>query len=161
MYNASQNGNIVRFDVETGDMLNIKPAPAAGEPSYRFDWTAPMLLSQHDRSVIYLGGNRLFISRDRGDSWTRTKDLTKQIDRDTLLLMGVAGKDITLSKNDGASSFGELTTIAESPLDANVLWAGADDGNLQVSRDGGQTWSEVSANVPNLPSGTYVSRVVG
>ena len=161
VYNASQNGNIVRFDVETGDMLNIKPAPAAGEPSYRFDWTAPMLLSQHDRSVIYLGGNRLFISRDRGDSWTRTKDLTKQIDRDTLLLMGVAGKDITLSKNDGASSFGELTTIAESPLDANVLWAGADDGNLQVSRDGGQTWSEVSANVPNLPSGTYVSRVVG
>jgi photosystem II stability/assembly factor-like uncharacterized protein len=158
-YVLAQNGNLIRFDAETGDSRSIRPVPPEGEPRYRFDWVTPSLLSRHDPSVLYLGGNRLFISRDRGETWERTDDLTRQIDRDSLELMGIRGDQVTLSRNDGTSSYGEITTIAESPLDANILWVGTDDGNVQVTHDGGRSWSEVSANVPDLPSGTYVSRV--
>jgi hypothetical protein len=160
VYGNAQNGSIVRLDAVTGDLLNIRPSAPHGEPEYRFDWTAPILVSQHDPRTVYLGGNRLFITHDRGDSWTRTKDLSKQVDRDTLTLMGVRGSAIALSRNDGTSSYGEIVTIAESPSDPNVLWVGTDDGNLQVTRDGGETWNEVSANVPGVPTSTYVSRVV-
>jgi len=195
VYVGSQNGGFTRVDVATGDRLEIRPRPphereegAGGfgavrgsdpagmgsgfeggpdpEEEYRFDWVTPSLVSRHDPSTVYLGGNRLFISRDRGDSWTRTKDLTKEIDRDTLSLMGVPGSEPMLSKHDGTASFSEITTIAESPLDPDVLWVGTDDGNVQVSRDGGTTWTEVGRNVtgedgaaPELAATTYVSRV--
>ncbi len=159
VYSNSSDGGFTRVDAETGDILDIVPAPPKGEPDYRWDWDTPTLVSRHDPRVVYLGGNRLFISHDRGLSWERTVDLSRQINRDTLRLMGVRGSEPMLSKNDGESSFGEITTIAESPLDANVLWVGTDDGNVQVSRDGGRTWTEVSRNVRGVPSGTYVSRV--
>ncbi|HUH13957.1 MAG TPA: hypothetical protein VMK65_12660 [Longimicrobiales bacterium] len=157
-YVTAQNGNLHRLDAETGDRLPIAPIEPEGE-RYRFDWATPILLSPHDPSTLYLGGNRLFISRDRGLTWERTGDLTRAIDRDTLTLMGVRGADIRLSRNDGEATYGEITTIAESPLQAGVLWVGADDGSLQVSRDGGRTWAEVSGNLPGLPARTYVSRV--
>lgn len=160
VYTSGQNASVTRVDVETGDRLSIEPRPPAGDSTYRFDWTAPMLASRHTPGTFYLGGNRLFITRDRGQTWSRTKDLTRQIQRDTLRIMGVLGRDITLSKYDGESSYSELTSIAESPLDARVLWVGTDDGNIQVSRDGGLSWREVSAAVPQVPSGTFVSRVV-
>ncbi len=159
VYGAAQNGVLVRLDPLTGDHLDIRPQPAEGEPDYRFDWVTPVLVSVHDPRVIYLGGNRLFISRDRGISWERTVDLTRRIDRDAPSLMGVKGSEAMLSKNDGTSSFGEITTIAESPLDPNVLWVGTDDGNVQLSRDGGRSWTEVGRNVRGVRSGTYVSRV--
>ncbi|MGD2136346.1 MAG: hypothetical protein PVF27_09300, partial [Gemmatimonadales bacterium] len=160
VYGNSENGGYTRLDAETGDLLDIRPHPPEDEESYRWDWVSPSLVSRHDSRVVYVGGNRLFISRERGVSWERTEDLTRQIDRDTLELMGVRGADITLSRNDGTSSFGEITTIAESPLDASVLWVGTDDGNVQVSRDGGHTWTEVGRNIRGVRSGTYVSRVV-
>ncbi|HSG81997.1 MAG TPA: hypothetical protein VLC48_07100, partial [Gemmatimonadota bacterium] len=160
VYGNAQDGNLVRLDPETGDMLDIRPYPPEGEPDYRFDWVTPSLVSQHDPRTVYFGGNRLFISRDRGVSWQRTVDLTRGTDRDTLELMGVLGSEIALSRNDGASSYGEITTIAESPLDPAVLWVGSDDGNLQVSRDGGANWTEVSRNVRGVHDGTYVSRVI-
>jgi photosystem II stability/assembly factor-like uncharacterized protein len=159
VYGVAQNGTIIRLDGETGDALDIRPIPPEGEPDYRYDWVTPALLSRHDPSVVYLGGNRLFISRDRGVSWERTADLTRQINRDELELMRVRGSEPMLSRNDGTSYFGEITTIAESPLDPAVLWVGTDDGNVQVSTDGGNSWSEVSGNVPDVPDGTYVSRV--
>ncbi|MEP7346871.1 MAG: hypothetical protein ABI877_16480, partial [Gemmatimonadaceae bacterium] len=160
VYTAGQNGSVTRFDPETGDRLDIQPRPAPGDSAYRFDWTAPMLASRHTPGTFYLGGNRLFITRDRGATWTSTKDLSRQIQRDTLRIMGVLGKDIRLSKHDGESSFGELTTIAESPLDPKILWVGTDDGNVQLSRDGGRTWTELSANIPEVANGTLVSRIV-
>jgi len=158
-YGSSNDGNYFRYDIPTGDMLDITPRPPLGEERYRFDWTSPSLLSRHDPNTLYVAGNRLFISRDRGLSWERTEDLSKRTDRDTLSLMGVRGADITLSRNDGTGSYGETTTLDESPVDARVLWVGLDDGNLQVSRDGGHRWTEVSGHVPGLPPGTYVSRI--
>jgi len=159
VYGASNDGDYFRVNSTTGDMLDIRPSPPEGEPAYRFDWTSPSLISHHDPATVYVGGNRLFISHDRGVSWSRTEDLSKEIDRDTLPLMGVLGGDITISRNDGTGSFGEAVAIGESPLDPDILWVGMDDGNLQVSRDGGTTWSEVSGNVQGVPPGTYVSRV--
>jgi len=154
IYSIAQNGEVQRVDAETGDRLDVQPYPPAGEPDYRWDWVTPGIVSRHDPKVFYLGGNRLFISRDRGVTWERTKDLARQINRDTLRLMGVLGSERMLSKNDGEQSFSEITTIAESPLDAKILWVGTDDGNIQVSRDAGRTWSETS------PLKTYVTRVI-
>jgi len=159
-YGSSSGGNFFRYDAFTGDILDINPVPPVGE-DYRFDWVAPSRLSQHDPDVFYIAGNRFFTSRDRGETWERTGDLSRQIDREGLEIMGVAGRDITISKNDGTSGYGEATAIGESPLDPAILWVGFDDGNLQLSRDGGATWTEVSHNVPGVPDGTYVSRVIG
>ncbi len=160
IYINTQNGGWTRFDNVTGDMMSLRLSTPEGEESYRWDWVSPSLVSRHDPNVVYLGGNRLFISRDRGDSFTRTEDLTRRQDRDTLEIMGVRGADIELSRNDGTSSYGEIVTISESPLDPAVLWVGTDDGNVQVSTDGGRSWNEVSGGAPGLPDGTYVSRVL-
>ena len=160
VYSASTGQNIQRVDIETGDRLDIRPQPALGDSAYRWDWTGPVVASRHTKGVVYMGGNRLFISRDHGSTWTATKDLTRQVNRDTLRIMGVLGREQMLSKNDGESGFSELTTMAESPIDSAVLWVGADDGNVQVSRDRGATWTEVSRNVSGVPNGTYVSDVV-
>ncbi len=160
IYINAQNGSWTRFDNETGDMMSLRLSAPEGEEPYRWDWASPSLISRHDPNTVYLGGNRLFISRDRGDSFVRTEDLTRQRDRDALEIMGVRGADIALSRNDGTSSYGEIVTIAESPLDPAVLWVGTDDGNVQVSRDGGRSWNEVSGGAPGLPDGAYVSRVL-
>ena len=160
VYANSNGGGYYRMDPETGDMLDIRPRAPEGEPNYRWDWVSPSLVSQHDPAVVYLGGNRLFISRDRGGSWTRTEDLSRRQDRGELELMGVPGAEIGLSRNDGTSSYGEITVLAESPVDPQVLWVGMDDGNLKVSRDGGGTWAERSGNVRGVRDGTYVSRIV-
>ncbi|MDA1102526.1 MAG: glycosyl hydrolase [Gemmatimonadetes bacterium] len=157
-YGSSSGGNYFRHDTRTGDLHDITPRPPLGE-SYRFDWLSPMMLSRHDPSVLYVAGNRLFTSHDRGSSWASTQDLSRQVDRDQLEMMGVRGSDITLSRNDGATSFGEATTLDESPLDAAILWVGFDDGNIQVSRNGGRDWVEVSGNVTGIADGTYVSRL--
>jgi photosystem II stability/assembly factor-like uncharacterized protein len=160
-YGNSQNGNYVRFDALTGDMLDIRPTePVGAEEEYRWDWVSPSLVSRHDPSTVYVGGNRLFTSRDRGVSWEATEDLTRQMDREELEIMGVPGRDVTISKNDGTSSNSEITVIAESPLHATILWVGTDDGNVQVSRDGGLSWTEVARNVDGVADGTYVSRIV-
>ncbi len=156
---GSQNGGLQRVDPETGDNLTVEPFEPEDE-DYRFDWVTPSHVSRHDSSTVYLGGNRLFISHDTGNSWTRTEDLTKDIDRDDLTLMGVKGSEDMLSKHDGTASYGEITTIAESPLTPDVLWVGTDDGNVQVSRDGGDTWTEVGSNIDAVNDTTYVSRVI-
>jgi hypothetical protein len=130
------------------------------DADYRFDWVTPSHVSRHDSSTVYFGGNRLFISRDTGATWTRTEDLTKDVERDSLSLMGVPGTADMLSKHDGTASYGEITTIAESPLTPDVLWVGTDDGNVQVSRNGGNAWTEVGSNINAVHDTTYVSRVI-
>ena len=161
VYANSNGGGYYRMDPETGDMLDIRPRAPEGEEAYRWDWVSPSLVSVHDPSVVYLGGNRLFISGDHAESWTRTEDLTRREDRDEMRLMGVFGADVTISRNDGTSNYGEIIVIAESPLDAQVLWVGTDDGNVQVSRDKGRNWTEVSGNIEGVRNGTYVSRILG
>jgi photosystem II stability/assembly factor-like uncharacterized protein len=137
---------------------NILPAPPAGQP-FRFNWNTPLALSPHSSSTVYVGGDRLFTSRDRGQTWTMTADLTRNVDRTTLEIMGVAGDRPMASKHDGAGSYSHIVTVAESPLMPGLLWVGTNDGNVQVSRDAGATWTNVTANVKGVPDGTHVSRV--
>ncbi|MCW3095937.1 MAG: glycosyl hydrolase, repeat, partial [Chthonomonadaceae bacterium] len=108
---------------------------------------------------IFVAGNRLFISYDRGDSWRRTEDLSTNPDRTKLPIMGVVPGKETMAANDGQDSFGQIVTVTESPVKAGVLYVGTDDGNLQVSRDDGKTWKNVVGNV-GVPKGTYVTRVL-
>jgi photosystem II stability/assembly factor-like uncharacterized protein len=159
VYSSSSNGNLSLVDPLTGDVMPINPRPPAGEPPYRFDWDAPVLASRHTAGTVYLGGNRLFISKVYGASWTRTDDLTRQINRDTLVMMGVVNRDIRLSRNDG-DAISEISNVAESPLDPKVLWVGTDDGNVQVSTDGGKTWKETSGAIAGVKSGTFVGDIV-
>ena len=159
VYSSSSGGNLSRVDPLTGDTIGINPRPPAGEPPYRYDWDAPVLASRHTSGTVYLGANRLFISKDFGSTWTRTKDLTRSIDRDALPMMGVLNRDIRLSRNDG-DNISEITNIAESPLDPKILWVGTDDGNVQLTTDGGATWTELSAAITGVKSGTFVGRIV-
>ena len=150
------------MNLATGDRKALKPFPPDTTVSYRFDWKSPILVSPHDANRVYLGGNRLFISDDRGESWRATEDLTRQIHQDSLELMGARPDSTTLSKHDGASGYGEITAVAESPVEAGVLWIGADDGSVRVSRDGGTRWEDLTDRVTaaaGVPFPYYVSWV--
>src|SRR5207245_5128174 len=102
----------------------------------------------------------LFKSTDRGATWTSiSPDLTTATSRDQLPLMGVLGKDITLAKNDGMSSFGNITALAESPSRAGLIYVGTDDGNVQLTRDGGRAWTNLTSKISGVPKMIYVSRL--
>ncbi len=137
---------------------NIVPLPPENERP-RFYWNTPVLLSPHDPNTVYIGGDRLFISHDRGNTYTRTIGLTNTIGRNSRPIMGVEGDKPMASKHDGAAAYSNIVTIAESPVLPGVLWVGTNDGNLQVSRDGGTTWKSVAGSVPGVPRETHVSRV--
>jgi len=160
VYAVFQVGNIHRFDLKTGQSKPIRPEPEDEKETYRFNWNSPVLISPHEPRTIYFGGNKLFTSRDRGETWEASIDLTTQQDRDKLPVMGVLSDENTLSRNDGVTFYGDITTISESPLRKGLLYVGTDDGNLQVSQDGGKTWKNVIDKVPGVPKNTYVSRVI-
>ncbi len=160
VYGESQDGNLFRRNTRTGENKQIRPREEEGEKRYRFQWNSPILISAFDSKTIYYGGNFLFKSADRGDNWVKVSpDLTTNVDRNTLQIMGKVPDRNTRSRHDGVQQYPAITTVSESPLNKNVLWAGTDDGNLQVTRDG-QNWKNVVDKVPGLPKGTYVSRVV-
>jgi photosystem II stability/assembly factor-like uncharacterized protein len=132
----------------------LTPLPAGEVP--RFNWSPAIILSPHNPSVVYMGANRLFKSYNRGDTWVATKDLSNNIDRNKLQIMGVAGSEPMSSKNDGVGTWGTIVSIAESPVMPGVLWVGTDDGALQVSRDDGATWMNVADNAATFPTPYYV-----
>ena len=137
---------------------NVVPPPPQGT-NFRFYWSTPFLLSPHNPSTIYLGAERLFKSMDRGNTWVMSEDLTRNIGRNDRPIMGVDGKAPMASKHDGAAAYSNIVTISESPIVPGIVWVGTNDGNLQVSRDGGQTFKNVVEKVPGVPKETHVSRV--
>jgi photosystem II stability/assembly factor-like uncharacterized protein len=161
VYAESQDGNVLRRDLRTGEQRSIRPQPAEGEAPYRFQWNSPIVISSHDPKTIYYGGNFVFRSADRGDSWTKiSPELTTGADRNALQIFGRAPDRQTRSRHDGVRHWPAITSLSESPISANVLWAGTDDGMLHVTRDGGKTWRNVFDRVTGVPKGTYVSRVI-
>lgn len=146
LFNASQNGAIQRVDQKLGLARSIRPRPAAGRPAYRFNWTAPIVLSPHNGRIVYLGAQVLLRSLDRGDNWREiSPDLTTN--------------DPT--KLAGNIEFCTLTTISESPLEPGYLWTGSDDGKVQLTRNGGGTWKDLTANLAaaGAPEEYCVTRV--
>ena len=159
VYAESQEGGVVRYDVKTGERKTIKPQPAPGKPPYRWNWSAPILVSPHDPKTVYFGANFLFKSPDRGDSWQALGgDLTRQKNRDTLPMMGKVWDRNAISRHEGTAPYGNISTLDESPLKKGLLYVGTDDGLVQVSRDGGATWAKID-KFPGVPDETYVSRV--
>jgi photosystem II stability/assembly factor-like uncharacterized protein len=160
VYAESQDGNLLRRNLRTHESKSIRPREATNEPRYRFQWNSPVVVSNHDPKTIFYGGNFLFKSSDRGDTWKKiSPDLTTGVERDKQPIMGQVPDGKTLSRHDGVQAFPAITTLSESPVRSGVLWVGTDDGNLQVSRDG-ETWKNVVNKVPGVPKGTYVSRVI-
>jgi hypothetical protein len=161
IYAGTQDGNLARVNRETGERKTIRPQAGRGEPPLRWAWDTPFLLSPHDPATLLVAANRVYKSTDRGDSWEAiSPDLTSGLDRDTLSMMGVAGKAIALSRNDGVSAFPTIVALAESPRKAGLYYAGADDGSVQVSRDGGKHWVNISDHFPGLPPRASAGRIV-
>jgi photosystem II stability/assembly factor-like uncharacterized protein len=160
VYAESQEGGVVRYDVKTGERKSIRPQPAFGQQNLRFNWSAPILISRHDHNTVYMGANYLFRSPNRGDSWQALGgDLTRQLDRDKLPLMGKVWTKDAVARHAGTADFGNISTIDESPIRKRLLYVGTDDGLIQVSRDDGGSWTKID-KFPGVPDMTYVSRVV-
>ncbi|HSG46436.1 MAG TPA: hypothetical protein VLA43_01360 [Longimicrobiales bacterium] len=164
VYTESQGGNLSRYNAATGESARIRPLRrddgGEDDEGYDFNWNAPVVVSRHDPATIYIGADRLLRSRDRGQSWEEASpDLTAGVDRDTLRIFGRPLSEAHLSRNDGIGAYGTLTTVDESPLAPEILWAGTDDGQVQVTWDGGATWTNVTGNIRGLPGRRYVSRI--
>ncbi|MCU0624099.1 MAG: hypothetical protein MUF53_09580, partial [Gemmatimonadaceae bacterium] len=160
VYTSSQEGFFSRMDRVTGEQKLIRPEAAANDPPLRWNWDTPFVISPHNASTVYIGAHRVFRSTDRGQTWTAISgDLTTGVDRDTLSLLGTKLKDVRIAQNDGVDQYATLFTMAESRRKAGVLYSGSDDGQVHVTRDGGATWSNLTAKFAGVPRWAYVSRV--
>ena len=160
-YSESQDGNITRVDRVTGETISIRPQPGEGEPALRWHWDTPLVLSSHDPKTLYAAANKVFRSPDRGLSWIAiSPDLTESPSRDDIVTMGVKGSEVRFSRNDGIAAWPTIVSLAESAKRPGLIYAGTDDGNVSVTRDGGKTWANVTSRIPGLPKGIYVSEVV-
>jgi photosystem II stability/assembly factor-like uncharacterized protein len=156
LYAESQGGEIGRINRHTLLVRSIKPQPGPGEPKYRFNWNTPIHMSPNEKGTIYIGSQFLFRSRDDGQSWEKfSPDLTSN---DPEKQKQEESGGVTVDNSD-AETHTTIYSISESPRDGQVIWAGTDDGNLQITRDAGKTWTNVVANVPGLPAASWVSWV--
>ncbi len=157
VYAESQYGGLVRFDKKNGESVFIQPQPGKNEAGYRWNWDAPFLISTHDPQRLYFAANKVFSSNDRGDSWeTISPDLSQQIDRNLLPVMGQVWSIDAVAKNASTSIFGNIVSLSESPKVAGLLYAGTDDGLIQITEDDGKNWRKI-ASFPAVPETTYVS----
>lgn len=160
VYGEYQHGGLTRFDRKSGENVDIQPQTAPGEAPARWNWDAPLVLSAHAPTRLYFASQRLYRSDDRGDSWRAiSPDLTRQIDRNRLKVFGKVQKPDAVAKNASTSFYGNVVALAESPRDPGLLYAGTDDGLVQVTEDGGGSWRRIE-RFPGVPDGTYVSRLL-
>jgi hypothetical protein len=160
-FSESQDGNMVRIDRVTGETMSIRPQSNLGEPPIRWNWDTPLVMSPHDPKIIYAAGNKVFRSSNRGLNWeTVGTDLTSNANREEIETMGVKGSEIRIAKNDGIQAWPTIISFAESAKRTGVIYAGTDDGIVQVTRDGGRSWSNLSDRIPGLPKGIWVSELV-
>ncbi len=160
VYAESQNGGIIRYDVKTGEQKSIQPQAKFGDVKLRYNWSVPIVISPHDHNTVYFGSQYLYRSTNRGDAWQQLGgDMTRALDRNKLPLMGKTWPDNAVARHAGTADFGNISTIDESPLRKGLLYIGTDDGLIQVSRDGGVTWTKIE-KFPGVPEMTYVSRVI-
>lgn len=156
VYSESQGGNITRLNLRTNQSQTIQPQALAGDPELRWNWNSPIVKSPVNPNVLYMGAQFLFKTSDRGYSWERiSPDLTTN---DSIKLKQYASGGLTLD-NSSAENHCTIFAIGPSPLDENLLYVGADDGNLQITRDGGRNWELISKNIPGVPAGAWVSSI--
>lgn len=160
VYGESQHAGIVRMDRRTGNVVDIQPQSEPGDAPLRWNWDSPLIISPHAHTRLYFAAQRVFRSNDRGDSWTPVSgDLTRQVDRNRLPMMGRVWGPDAIAKNASTSFYGNIVALDESPLKEGLLAVGTDDGLVQVSEDGGASWRRIDT-FPGVGEYAYVSRVV-
>jgi len=159
IYGESQQGFIRRYDRRTGQTVDIRPQPPQGDKNLRFNWDSPIELSFHDHKRLYFASNKLHRSDDRGNSWTTiSPDLTRQQNRLTLPILGGYWSIDDGWDLDAMSQYNTITSIGESPLDEDLIYVGTDDGLIQVTEDGGETWREIDL-ISGLPEFAFVNDI--
>ncbi|ANM32147.1 glycosyl hydrolase [Acidobacteria bacterium Mor1] len=159
VYSEWQEGNLTRYDRRTGEIVYIQPQPREGEPSERFNWDAPILISPHDPARLYFASQRVWRSDDRGDSWRPVSgDLSHGKDRLTEPMMGRVQSFDAVWDLWAMSKYATITSLSESPQVEGLLYAGTDDGRVQVSENGGQSWRAIDS-LPGVPDGFFVNDI--
>ena len=161
LYAQWQQGNLTRVDLTTGESVYIKPQPAAGDPPERYNWDSPILVSSHNPTTLFFGSQRVWRSDNRGDSWTAiSADLTRNEDRMLMPLMDQTwGWDAPWDMY-AMSDYNTITSLAESPLEEGLLYAGTDDGLIHVSQNGGKEWRKIEVgNLPGVPKTAFVNDI--
>ena len=157
VYSQWQYGGLVRYDRRSEEIVDIQPQEEPGEPAHRWNWDSPLLISPHSPTRLYFASQRLFRSDDRGDTWTAISgDLSRQLDRDQLEVMGRIWEMDAVHKSTSTSNYGNIVSLVESPLEEGLIYVGTDDGLIQVSEDGGGSWRKTDS-LPGVPDRTYVS----
>ncbi len=160
IYSQYQYGGLVRFDKRSGELIDIQPQPGKGEDPLRWNWDSALLLSPHSPTRLYFAAQRIFRSDDRGDSWRPiSPDLTRQIDRNQLPVMGKVWSIDAVAKNASTSFYGNIVALSESPLQEGLIYAGSDDGLVQITENGGENWRKIE-KFPGAPEMTYVNSLL-
>jgi len=159
IYSEWQEGNLIRYDRKSGEIIYIQPQPAADEENDRFNWDSPILISPHNSTRLYYASQRVWRSDDRGDSWQAISgDLSHGKDRMTLPMMGRVWSYDSAWDLMAMSKYGNITSLSESPLVEGLLYAGTDDGRIHVSENGDTDWHSID-NLPNAPEGFFVNDI--
>lgn len=159
VYSQWQYGGLIRFNKKTGEAFDIKPQEKPGEAAYKFNWDAPIVISHHNPSTLYFAAQKVFKSNDKGQTWeVISPDLSRGIDRNKLPVMGKVWSMDAVAKNQSTSMYGNITALAESPLNSNILIAGTDDGLIHITADGGKNWQKYES-FPGVPKNTLVQNV--
>lgn len=161
MYSEWQEGNLNRIDLTTGEIVFIQPQPDVGEDYERYNWDAPILVSPHSPTRLYFASQRVWRSDDRGDSWkTISDDLTRNQERITLPVMDQAWSWDSPWDVSAMSNYNTITSLSESPLLEGLIYAGTDDGLLQITEDGGANWRKIEVGkLPGVPSAAFVNDI--
>ena len=159
VYSEYQYGNVYRYDKKSEEKLFIKPQPKKDELTHRWNWDAPMIISPHNGQTIYMAANKVFKSTNRGQSWeTISDDLTRNEDRNQFQMMGKYWPSNAVVKDVSTSQWGTIVAMAESPLKEGLIYIGTDDGLIQITENGGDSWTKVSS-FPGVPDYAYISDI--
>ena len=159
VYTEYQYGNVYRYDKTSEEGINIKPRERKGELTYKWNWNAPLLVSPHKHTRIYIAANKVFQSDDRGNTWeVISDDLTAQVDRNSFPVMGKYWPTEAVAKDVSTSQWGTIVSLVESPVKEGLIYAGTDDGVISITEDGGENWAQVK-EFPGVPEYTYVSDI--
>jgi len=160
IYPQAQYGALARYDRRTQERIYIAPTPASGEKQYKWNWNTPLLISPHSPTRLYYAAEYLFRSDDRGDSWQKiSPDLTRQLDRNKLEVMGRVWGIDSVAKNDSTSRYGAAIMISESPLKEGLIFVSTDDGVINITEDGGSNWRRVE-KFRGVPDMSYIDDVL-
>ena len=160
IYAETQQGGLHRIDLTTGEQLMVQPQAGIGDPHERFNWDAPILVSPHDPATLYFASYRVWKSTNRGDDWTTISgDLTRNEERITLPIMGRNQSWDNAWDVGAMSNYNTITSLSESPLIKDLIYAGTDDGFVQVTSNGGEQWTKIPVTKMGLPARSFINDI--